>query len=59
METVGLERAAAARLLDAADGHVKTAIVMGCNDLGREEAARRLEETGGRVGRLVEGCGGG
>ena len=57
METVGLDRAAAARLLDAADGHVKTAIVMGCNDLDRVEAARRLEEAGGRVGRLVEECG--
>ncbi|MDX1675230.1 MAG: N-acetylmuramic acid 6-phosphate etherase [Longimicrobiales bacterium] len=57
METVGLDRPAAARLLDEADGHVKTAIVMGCNGLDRAEAARRLEEAEGRVGRLVDGCG--
>ncbi|MFP4623319.1 MAG: N-acetylmuramic acid 6-phosphate etherase [Gemmatimonadota bacterium] len=57
METVGLERAAAANLLDGAGGHVKTAIVMGCMDVDRPEAARRLEEAGGVLTRLVDDCG--
>lgn len=59
METVGLDRAAAERLLDRAGGHVKTAIVMGCAGVDRDEAARRLREAGGVISRVVDGrCGG-
>ncbi len=53
METLQLDRAAAERLLDAADGHVKTAIVMGCLDLEVGEAKRRLEEVGGVITRVT------
>lgn len=57
METVGLDRPAAARLLEEAGGHVKTAIVMGSLDVDRAEAARRLTEAGGVLSRVVDGCG--
>jgi N-acetylmuramic acid 6-phosphate etherase len=53
METVGLDRDDAARLLEDADGHVKTAIVMGYADIGRDEATRRLDEAGGVISRVV------
>lgn len=59
METVGLDRPAAARLLDEAGGHVKTAIVMGCAGVDRAEAARRLEAARGVISRVVHGLGGG
>jgi N-acetylmuramic acid 6-phosphate etherase len=48
-----LERPAAAELLERAGGHVKTALVMGKLGVDREEAARRLEEVGGVVARVV------
>lgn len=58
METVGMERPAAAQLLEEAGGHVKTAIVMGCAEVDRTEAKRRLEEAGGVISRVVDGlCG--
>ena len=50
---LGLERAAAAALLERAGGHVKTALVMGKLGVDREEAARRLAEVGGVVARVV------
>lgn len=53
METLSIDRRAAADLLDAADGHVKTAIVMGCLDVGRDDARRRLEEAGGVITRVT------
>ncbi len=59
METVGLDRPAATRLLEAAGGHVKTAIVMGYTDADRDEATRRLEEAGGVISRVVEASAGG
>ena len=55
MDTVGLDRPGAERLLDEAGGHVKTALVMGCAEVDREEATRRLEEAGGVISRVVEG----
>jgi N-acetylmuramic acid 6-phosphate etherase len=55
METVGLDRPAAHRLLEEAGGHVKTAIVMGSADVDRAEATRRLDEAGGVISRVVEG----
>lgn len=45
----------ARRLLDAADGRVKTAIVMQALGVGRDEADRRLEASGGVVRRVVAG----
>jgi N-acetylmuramic acid 6-phosphate etherase len=53
VETLGVDRAAAADLLDAAGGHVKTAIVMGRLGVDREEAARRLDEAGGLIASVV------
>jgi N-acetylmuramic acid 6-phosphate etherase len=50
---LGLERAAAAELLERAGGHVKTALVMGKLGVDRPEAARRLDAVGGVVARVV------
>jgi N-acetylmuramic acid 6-phosphate etherase len=50
---LGLDRAAAADLLERAGGHVKTALVMGKLGVDRAEAARRLAEVGGVVARVV------
>ncbi|HUP90211.1 MAG TPA: N-acetylmuramic acid 6-phosphate etherase [Longimicrobiales bacterium] len=47
METLGLERAVAEPLLDRADGHVKTAIVMSKLNVDRDEARRKLDEARG------------
>jgi len=53
METLGLDRRAAADLLDRAEGHVKTAIVMGKLGVEREEAQRRLDAVGGMIAAVV------
>jgi N-acetylmuramic acid 6-phosphate etherase len=53
METVGIGRAEAAPLLDAAGGHVKTAIVMAKLGVDRAEARRRLDEAGGVLVKVV------
>ncbi|MEJ5990033.1 N-acetylmuramic acid 6-phosphate etherase [Ramlibacter sp. PS3R-8] len=52
METLGVDRAEATRVLDAAGGHVKTAIVMARLGVDADAARRRLEETGGAIGGL-------
>lgn len=52
-ETLGVGRRRAAELLDAADGHVKTALVMGRTGVGADEARRLLDEADGRLGRVV------
>ncbi len=57
METLDLERASAELLLEAAGGHVKTAIVMGCHGVDRTEATRQLEDAGGVISRVIENCG--
>jgi N-acetylmuramic acid 6-phosphate etherase len=49
METLGVPRAEAGRLLDAAGGHVKTAMAMQRLGVGADEARRRLEEHGGSL----------
>jgi N-acetylmuramic acid 6-phosphate etherase len=49
MQTLGVDRIAAERLLDEAGGHVKTAVVMGSLGLNRTEARRRLDEANGQV----------
>ena len=53
METVGVDRARARSLLEAAEGSVKTALVMEGRDVPPGEARRLLVEAGGRVGKVV------
>ena len=53
METLNLDRPEAAALLDRADGHVKTAIVMGRLGVDREAARRLLDEADGVIARVV------
>jgi N-acetylmuramic acid 6-phosphate etherase len=52
MDTLGVQREEAVRLLDTAGGHVKTAIVMSRLGLDAEAARRRLEQSGGSIGAL-------
>jgi N-acetylmuramic acid 6-phosphate etherase len=49
MDTLAVSREEAARLLDASDGHVKTAIVMSRLRVDAEEARRRLARVGGSI----------
>jgi len=53
METTGVPRAEAARALQAAEGRVKTAIVMLRRGATREEAERLIEEHRGRLRDIV------
>jgi N-acetylmuramic acid 6-phosphate etherase len=53
MQTLSIERPAAERLLEAAGGHVKTAIVMGCLEVDYTEARRRLTEAEGVLTRVT------
>lgn len=53
METLDLERSAAADLLERAGGHVKTGIVMGKLGVDRDAATRRLDDEGGMIVRVV------
>ena len=53
METLDIERAVAADVLERAGGHVKTAIVMGKLNIDPEQAGRRLEDAGGVLVRVV------
>ena len=53
MDTVGVGREEATRLLEASGGHVKTAIVMQRLGLDADEARRKLEEVGGAIGALL------
>ena len=50
METTGMQRAAAARLLDGAGGHVKTALVMHGRGVDRDQARALLDQEGGGGG---------
>lgn len=52
VETLGVNRAEAERLLEASGGHVKTAIVMRRFGLDAEGARRKLEEAGGSIAAL-------
>jgi N-acetylmuramic acid 6-phosphate etherase len=49
METLGVQRGEAARLLEKSGGHVKTAIVMSRLALGQHEARQRLDQADGRI----------
>jgi N-acetylmuramic acid 6-phosphate etherase len=53
----GLDPRASARLLDAAGGSVKVAIVMALAGVARDDAERRLEAAGGVVRMAVQGAG--
>ena len=53
METTGLDRARARSVIEAADGRVKTAIVMARREVSREEADRLLAEHEGRLRTVV------
>ena len=53
METLSIERTAAADILDRADGHVKTAIVMGKLGVDVDSARKQLNEAGGVLVRVV------
>jgi N-acetylmuramic acid 6-phosphate etherase len=54
VELCGISREEARKLLAAAGGHVKTAIVMQKLGASREDAARRLDEAGGVIRRILE-----
>ncbi|MFC5498536.1 N-acetylmuramic acid 6-phosphate etherase [Caenimonas terrae] len=58
MDTLGLPREQAVALLDAAGGHVKTAIVMARLSLDAAQARRRLEAAGGSVADVLRTPGG-
>ncbi|HSR43220.1 MAG TPA: N-acetylmuramic acid 6-phosphate etherase [Longimicrobiales bacterium] len=53
MEVLETDRSRAGELLEAAGGHVKTALVMGALDVERERARELLEEARGHVARVV------
>ncbi len=53
MELIGLSREQAADMLERADGHVKTAIVMARLNIDRAEARKRLDEAGGVLVKVV------
>ena len=53
VDTLGIGRDDAVRLLDAAGGHVKTAIVMARLALDADAARRRLEAAGGSIADVV------
>jgi N-acetylmuramic acid 6-phosphate etherase len=57
IETLGIERDAAAALLEASGGHVKTAIVMGRLGVDAAAARARLDAAGGLIGRVVPDLG--
>ncbi len=57
-EMLNVDRIRATELLAAADGHVKTALVMGRLDVDAEEARRRISDAGGAIARVLEPQGG-
>jgi N-acetylmuramic acid 6-phosphate etherase len=56
MKVTGVDYDGAVELLRAADGRVKTAIVMGCRTVDAAEADRLLHEADGFVRRVLEGA---
>ena len=53
MDTLGVPREQASRLLEESGGHVKTAIAMSRLSLDADEARRRLEAVGGSIADLA------
>ena len=54
MTVTGIDYDEASRVLDAANGHVKTAIVMYLGEISRQEATERLEKASGFVRPAIE-----
>ena len=54
MCVTGLDRAAAMELQERCGGHVKTALVMHAQGVGREEAEQLLKQHAGHVARIIE-----
>jgi len=54
MTVTGVAYDEATQILDAAGGHVKTALVMHLAGISREEAANRLEKASGFVRPAIE-----
>lgn len=54
MTVTGIDYDEATRVLDAAGGHVKTALVMHLADISRDEAVRRLDTAAGFVRPAIE-----
>ena len=52
MDTLGVGREEATRLLDASGGHVKTAIVMSRFGVDADEARHRIDKAGGSIAGL-------
>jgi N-acetylmuramic acid 6-phosphate etherase len=52
MDTLGVPREAATRLLEVSGGHVKTAIVMSRYGVDADEARKRLDKVGGAIASL-------
>ncbi|MHC4292602.1 MAG: N-acetylmuramic acid 6-phosphate etherase, partial [Planctomycetota bacterium] len=57
MIVTGLDYEASAAVLEKADGHVKTALVMVLANVDAEEARMRLAESGGFVRKAISGNG--
>ncbi|MGH7466269.1 MAG: N-acetylmuramic acid 6-phosphate etherase, partial [Longimicrobiales bacterium] len=57
VETLGIERAQAATLLEQSGGHVKTALVMGRLGVTASAARARLDAEGGLIGRVIPDLG--
>jgi len=55
MMVTGLDYEAAARVMEQADGHVKTALVMTLADVSADEARHRLQQTNGFVRPAITG----
>jgi N-acetylmuramic acid 6-phosphate etherase len=53
MTTLGVDRSEASGLLDAAGGHVKTALVMGGRGVGKDEATDMLRAADGVLSRVL------
>jgi N-acetylmuramic acid 6-phosphate etherase len=53
MESCGVSRDKARKLLEAADGSVKVAIVMHRAKVKRDEAVKRIDAAGGLIRRVV------
>ena len=53
MKILGLDRSRASDLLQAADGHVKTALIMGDRRVTASEARRLLDEADGVLARVI------
>jgi N-acetylmuramic acid 6-phosphate etherase len=53
MEATGLDREASRKVIEAADGNVKAAIVMARRGVSRAEAERLLHDHGGRLRPII------